>query len=149
VLATVGHGLGKAPSMIICKSRDAVDTWPVWHQSLASPTNNYLVLEGSAGVGTITNYWNSSAPNATTFGVAGGGYAHNLSGDKQIAYCWAEIEGFSKFGSYVGNGNADGPFVYCGFKPAWVIIKQTDGTGDWYIFDSSRGSTNPNEPILL
>jgi hypothetical protein len=147
--ATVGHGLGKAPSMIICKSRDADDTWPVWHQSLASPTNNYLVLEGSAGVGTITNYWNSSAPNATTFGVAGGGYAHNLSGDKQIAYCWAEVEGFSKFGSYVGNGNADGPFVYCGFKPAWVIIKQTDGTGDWYIFDSSRGSTNPNEPALI
>ena len=59
------------------------------------------------------------------------------------------VEGFSKFGSYVGNANADGPFVYCGFKPAVVIIKQTDGTGDWYIFDSSRGSTNPNEPGLV
>jgi hypothetical protein len=141
--ATVGHGLGKAPSMIICKSRDAVDTWPVWHQSLASPTNNYLVLESTAGVGTITNYWNSSAPNATTFGVAGGGYAHNLSGDKQIAYCWAEVEGFSKAFSYVGNGSADGPFVYCGFKPALVLIKTTSG-GSWVIKDSSRSPNNPN-----
>jgi hypothetical protein len=63
--------------------------------------------------------------------------------DRHIAYCWAEIEGFSKFGSYVGNGSADGPFVYCGFKPAFVMIKRTDSTGNWCIFDSSRSSVNP------
>ena len=68
---------------------------------------------------------------------------------KFIAYCWAEIEGFSKFGSYVGNGSTDGPFVYCGFKPAWVMIKvASGGTGDWEIHDSSRAATNPSDKRL-
>ena len=147
---TVGHGLGKNPGMIIIKSRDSADAWPVWHKSLSSATDDLLQLEKYVAVTTISNYWNSSAPNTTTFGLAGGSYAHNLSGDRMIAYCWAEIEGFSKFGSYVGNGNADGPFVYCGFKPAWVMVKNADDTGgrDWAIQDSSRASSNPCDKQL-
>ena len=145
---TVGHGLGKNPGMIIIKSRDSADTWPVWHKSLSSATDNFLQLEKTVGVATISNYWNSSAPNTTTFGLAGGSYAHNLSGDGMIAYCWAEIENFSKFGSFVGNGDADGPAVYCGFKPAFVLIKEASGTDNWAI-KSNHISTNPNDFTLL
>ena len=145
---TVGHGLGKNPGMIIIKSRDSADTWPVWHKSLSSATDNFLQLEKTVGVATISNYWNSSAPNTTTFGLAGGSYAHNLSGDGMIAYCWAEIEGFSKFGSYVGNDSSDNAFVYCGFKPAFVLIKEASGTDNWAI-KSNHISTNPNDFTLL
>ena len=142
---TIGHGLGKTPGMIICKSRDSADAWPVWHKSFPSATDNFVALQSNGTIGTISNYWNSSAPNTTTFGVAGGTYAHNLSGDRMIAYCWAEIEGFSKFGSYIGDDrDDDGVFVYCGFKPAMVIIKNTTTSSlNWHIIDSSRSSSNP------
>jgi len=146
---TVGHGLGKNPGMIIIKSRDSADAWVVWHKSLSSATDNLLQLEKTVGVATISNYWNSSAPNTTTFGLAGGSYAHNLSGDGMIAYCWTEIEGFSKFGSYVGNGNADGPFVYTGSRPAFIMTKRIDGVSNWNIIDTSRISSNPNDTFLI
>ena len=71
-----------------------------------------------------------------------------VDGLENVAYCWAEIEGFSKFGSYVGNGNADGPFVYCGFKPAWLLVRRTNDTGDWIIFDSSRSPVNGSNLFL-
>ena len=77
------------------------------------------------------------------------GTTANESGGTYVAYCWAEIEGYSKFGSYVGNASADGPFVYCGFKPAFVMTKRTDDTSNWFIFDSSRNSTNPNLAYLV
>ena len=147
--ATVGHGLGKNPGMIIIKSRDSADTWPVWHKSFSSATDDLLQLEKTVAVATISNYWNSSAPNTTTFGLAGGSYAHNLSGDRMIAYCWAEIEGFSKFGTFEANGNSDGPFVYLGFKPAFLLCKNIDATEAWLMKDSSRQPTNPNEGFLL
>ena len=86
-----------------------------------------------------------TSANATTFTVGNSG-ATNGSSDGHIAYCWYEVEGFSKFGSYVGNGNADGPFVYCGFKPAWVMVKRVTSGGNegWPMYDSSRGPINPN-----
>ncbi len=95
-----------------------------------------------------TNYWESTYPSSTVFTISNNSEA-NANNERLIAYCWAEIEGFSKFGSYVGNGNADGPFVYCGFKPARLMIKRTDSTGDWYLFDSSRNSSNPVSLGLL
>ena len=88
------------------------------------------------------------APTSTVFStpyISGS----NISGNNYVAYCWAEIEGFSKFGSYVGNGNADGPFVYCGFKPAWIIFKRSDASGGWVIKDSSRKSTNPQNSDIF
>ena len=85
--------------------------------------------------------------NATTFSI-GNSTATNGTADAMIAYCWYEVEGFSKFGSYIGNGDADGAFVYCGFKPAWVMIKQTNDANNWHIADSSRKSVNPVNMVL-
>ena len=142
---TVGHGLAKTPGMIILKSRDSADAWPVWHKSFSSATNNFLQLEKTDSIGTVSNYWNSSAPDATTFGLGAGGFAHNLSGDGHIAYCFAPVEGYSAFGSYTGNGSADGPFVYTGFRPRWVLLKCSSTGGanySWRIWDASRDTYN-------
>ena len=143
--ATVGHGLGKKPKFFMTKNRDttALD-WPVFSEELLG-SNGFIYLTSTNGGATIVNI---SAPTSSVLTLSG--YDdNNKSGDRFIAYCWAEIEGFSKFGSYVGNGSADGPFVYCGFKPAFVMIKRTDTTGEWWMYDSSRGSTNPNPRMLL
>ena len=155
--STVGHGLGKTPAFIIIKQRNGTNNWPVWTKALPEGDNGtkpYGYLD-------LTNGWNISTPgdifstnaNANTNSVfyIGSNSLSNNNTDTYIAYCWAEIEGFSKFGSYVGNGNADGPFVYCGFKPAWVLIKKTDGSGteNWRLFDSSRCPTNQNNKHLL
>jgi hypothetical protein len=104
-----------------------------------------MVLQGTGGIVSDTNEVTSA--NATTFTVGTSG-ATNGSSDAQIAYCWTEIEGFSKFGIYTGNGSADGSFVYCGFKPAWVMIKQTNDSNNWHIADSSRKSVNPVNMVL-
>jgi hypothetical protein len=137
--ATVGHGLNKAPSMVIIKNRSEVRSWIVYHRS-ASPTPNPLNATNFA-LGSLSSGCLSLNLTNGTFAYSMDGQT-NGSGSSHIAYCWAEIEGYSKFGSYVGNGNADGPFVYCGFKPAWVMIKRTDSTQNWPIIDSSRDSVN-------
>jgi len=142
--STVGHGLGVTPSIIIVKSLDSVTDWVVWNKDLPSQTNNYLRLNTNQAIGTTTNYWNSSAPTNQVFGVSPDGYNNNKSGEDTIAYCFAEKQGYSKFGSYVGNGNADGTFVYTGFKPAFVMIKNTSATGVWRMWDNKRDVDNPN-----
>ena len=142
--STVGHGLGVTPSIIIVKSLDSVADWVVWNKDLPSQTNNYLRLNTNQAIGTTTNYWNSSAPTNQVFGVSPDGYNNNKSGEDTIAYCFAEKQGYSKFGSYVGNGNADGTFVYTGFKPAFVMIKNTSATGVWRMWDNKRDVDNPN-----
>ena len=145
---TVGHGLGKTPNIVLCKNRIDSSNWSFNGNigGLVYGTNK-LVLQGDNPIINDTNEVTSA--NATTFTLGNSG-ATNGSSDAQIAYCWTEIEGFSKFGSYVGNGNADGPFVYCGFKPAWVMAKNADDSGgrDWGIQDSSRKSTNPCDKHL-
>ena len=153
--ATVGHNLGKSPAMIIVKRRETTASWPVWHKSAAEGHNGnkpyaYLDLTNAFNVSSPADVFSTNA-NAHTSDVLylGPNSLVNNDTDKYIAYCWAEIEGFSKFGSYVGNGNADGPFVYCGFKPAWIIFKRVETTGSWVIKDSSRISTNPNNYDLF
>jgi hypothetical protein len=146
-LATVGHGLNKAPSFIISKNRASNASWPVYHKDGSNSGNSatdvvYLNLDN---VGNSNNYRNV---NDTTFGITNWAGINEVN-QNHIAYCWTEIEGFSKFGSYEGNAAADGPFVYCGFKPAVVIIKWADGTASWVIHDSSRTSTNPSTLALL
>jgi len=139
-LQTVGHGLNTAPNMIILKNRDAAVNWRVYHSGIPSP-NNSLSLNTTE---VAFNFWPSVGDD--TFGLANStttGQASGTGNQDIIAYCWTEIEGFSKFGSYEGNLNADGPFVYCGFKPAWVMIKTAEQSGDWIILDSSRNPTNP------
>ena len=136
--ATVGHGLGKTPSMVIVKNREASTDWTIYHKSITATKGLFFT---TAGASTSINYWNNTEPTSSVISLGISGGTNNTN--KTIAYCWAEIEGFSKFGSYVGNGSADGPFVYTGGRPAFVMIKRTDSTGDWYLFDSSRNSSNP------
>jgi hypothetical protein len=137
---TVGHGLGKAPSFIIIKRRSGISDWAVYHKTIGTTGALLLNLTSATDTNRLP-YWNDTVPTITTLGL-GNGNNVNASSSNYIAYCWAEIEGFSKFGSYVGNGNADGPFVYCGFKPALIIIKCSSDTENWYMYDSSRKSYN-------
>ena len=138
--ATIGHGLGKAPKFILIKRRSGARNCAVAGSILGSASTLYLNLTNPLETYDIPLIGNIQT--STTFQV-GTDTNRNASGGTHIAYCWAEIEGFSKFGSYVGNGSADGPFVYCGFKPALVLIKTTSG-GSWVIKDSSRSPNNPN-----
>jgi hypothetical protein len=114
--STIGHGLGSAPAMIIGKRRDSTSTWTVGHQSLG--WTKFLRLEDTTAVGTETGWWNNTNPTSTVFT-----HGTNWSAGTWVAYCFAEKKGFSKFGSYTGNGNADGTFVYTGFKPAFLMKK--------------------------
>jgi hypothetical protein len=144
---TIGHGLGSAPKTIIVKDRDSTAVWVSYHEPLG--TGKYLQLNSTAAEGSISNYWSSTAPSSTVFGVigdnGGAGYANNVSGNDMIAYCFAEKQGYSKFGSYVGNGSTNGTFVYTGFKPAWIMLKRTDGAGNsWDMHDSARDPSNPS-----
>jgi hypothetical protein len=139
--ATVGHGLGVAPKMIIVKQRNGTFTWRVYHSSLAN--TQVLYLSATDGVTTETTAWNSTTPTSSVFSV-GTGSGTNGSTNTYVAYCWSEIDGFSKFGSYTGNNSADGTFVYLGFRPAFVMIKGTDVVSDWVIKDYQRANNyNP------
>ena len=140
--ATVGHGINKPPKFIIVQTRQGTNNRekPVYHVSTG--TNYATVLNGASEGFTNSAFWNNTAPSSSLI-TLGNDQNTNQITSTYIAYCWAEIEGFSKFGSYVGNGSADGPFVYCGFKPAWVIVKNTTMGGYWNIWDSSRNSSNP------
>ncbi len=145
--ATIGHGLGTTPNMIIQKNRDETQPWWVWHSSLTG-ANSYLRLNGTNAEGTDgTSLWNSTLPTSSVFSV-GDNTGTNGSADACIAYCFAEKQGFSKFGSYVGNGNADGSFIYTGFSPAFVMIKETTFTGKWVMKDNRRTGINVNQSTL-
>lgn len=139
--ATVGHGLGVAPKMLVVKRRDSSSNgdWYVYHVSLTAANCVFMNLT-NASTSAPTN-WNSTAPTSTVFSI-GTSTGVNANASTYVAYCWAEIAGFSKFGSYTGNGSADGPFVYCGFRPRFVMVKRTDNVGNWWIFDTSRDTYN-------
>jgi hypothetical protein len=145
--ATVGHGLGVAPSMIIGKCRSvAGGAWIVGHSGLTSPAwNNLMILNTTAAINGAGNVvWNNTAPTSTVFSL-GTDTNINTNGATNVAYCFAPIAGYSAFGSYTGNGSTDGPFVYCGFRPRWVMVKNatTGGAGyDWFVWDSSRNTYN-------
>jgi len=134
--ATVGHGLGVAPSMIIWKRRDSTSNWYVYHKDV---TPKALLLESTSAAYTTTLFSGFvSASDTLTLGAQG----FNISGASHLAYCFADVEGYSKFGSYTGNASADGPFVYTGFRPAFVMFKRTDSTSDWHLYDTSRSTYN-------
>jgi len=137
--ATVGHGLGVAPSMVIVKRRDSTSNWPSYHKSLGATDGIYLNLTNATTASTL--FWNDTAPTSSVFSL-GSGSGTNASGGTYVAYCWSPIAGYSAMGSYTGNGSTDGPFVYTGFKPKFVMFKRTDSTGSWHIFDSSRNPYN-------
>jgi hypothetical protein len=144
--ATVGHGLGAVPKMIIVKNRDSAQQWQVYH--IATGNTKSSQLSGSGVPDTASTYWNDTSPTSTVFSI-GTGTPTNGSTNNIIAYCFAEVKGFSKFGSYVGNGNADGSFIYTGFKPAFVIFKNTTNTNNWSIRDNKRDSFNAGDSNLF
>ncbi|MFY7886066.1 MAG: DUF7483 domain-containing protein [Dolichospermum sp.] len=149
-LATVGHGLGVAPKFIIIKNRTAVgNAWRCYQANLfASNSASFIDLQSTSGVGSSATVFNSTAPTSSVFTVNTNTEV-NQSGQTFIAYCFAEVKGFSKFGSYTGNGSTDGTFVYTGFKPAMVIIKRYDGGAEnWRIFDNKRIGYNPSNYLL-
>jgi len=135
--ATVGHGLGSAPTMIIVKNINSTNDWNIGHPAIG--WDKRLFFNSNAESSGAS--WNSTAPTSSVFSI-GTASATNTSGNSHIAYCFAEKKGFSKFGSYTGNGNADGTFVYTGFKPAWVMAKKSNSTGNWVIVDTKRDGYN-------
>jgi hypothetical protein len=144
VSASVGHGLGALPQMIIVKRRNSTADWAVYNRTLGA--NTYLFLNSTAASAAVSGYWQYSTspgnPTVDWFGVIGG-YEVNVSSATYVAYCFAAVPGYSAFGSYTGNGSADGPFVYLGFRPAFLMVKRTDSTGTWVIIDSKRNTYNP------
>lgn len=145
--ATVGHGLGDIPAMIIVKYRNLTGTnWVVYHKNMsATPQNNYLNLNVTSGIGTSSDPWNNTAPTSDviTLGAGvGSASSTNYGTFTSVAYCFAEVPGFSKFGSYTGNGSTDGPFVFLGFRPKFLLIKKTSATDNWVVIDTTRDNDN-------
>jgi hypothetical protein len=140
--ATVGHGLGVTPAMIIFKNRSGSYNWPVLHHKLSgSGLYNLLLNSTNAEANYASALFNSTSPTSSVFSV-GTSNDLNASGENIIAYCFAEVKGFSKFGSYNGNGSTDGAFIYTGFKPAWLMVKRTDIGDGWTIVDNKRNTYN-------
>ena len=138
---TVGHGLGVAPDAIILKARGASQNWRVWHRSLAADGSKRLLLDAT-NASENAGFLNDTAPTSTVFTLGNSDDAWNASGGTYIVYLFSEVAGYSKFGSYTGNGSSDGTFVFTGFRPAWVMIKKTSGTDSWLIMDNKRDIDN-------
>ena len=145
--ATIGHGLGSIPKMMIIKNTTSNSTWAVYNASLG--TGKFLRLNATDAEAVDSGAFNNTAPTSSVFSL-GTNNTSNDSGDSMIAYCFAEKQGFSKFGSYVGNGSASsGTFVYTGFKPAYVMLKRSDTAGErWNIKDNKRDGYNQTDPVL-
>jgi hypothetical protein len=139
---TIGHGLGVAPKMIIIKNRSGAYNWIVYHTSIGA--TQFLYLNATDAAATSSNPFNNTAPTSSVFTVAGNAANNfvNANTSTYVAYCWAEIAGFSKFGSYTGNSSTDGSFIYLGFRPKFVIFKDYSNAHSWIMVDSSRNTYN-------
>ena len=141
---SIAHGLSSTPEFIISKSRDVVDNWMVFHESFSA--QDYISLNLTSAKASSANVW-TSLPSSTVINI--GDNAGVNDNGAMIMYAFYSVKGFSKFGSYTGNGNADGPFVYTGFKPAWVMIKRTNAAGfGWSMFDNKRDPDNVVEGVF-
>jgi hypothetical protein len=144
--ATVGHGLGVAPRMVIVKNRATSTNWTVYHAGMPPTQAMFLNLVNANT--TAVDWWNNTAPTSSVFSL-GINSGVNGNAQTQIAYCFAEIPGFSRIGSYTGNNTADNAFVWCGFRPAFVMIKCSSTTGNWVIVDARRQGFNvDNDPLF-
>lgn len=148
--ATIGHGLGKVPKWIVQKSRERTDyNWQVYHEAVSSDAEtDFFRLNTTAAVADNATIWNDTAPTSSVI-TLGNNIGGNASGEGIVVYAFAEIKGYSKFGSYTGNGSTDGAFVYTGFRPSWVMVKKTSAVGAWHMWDIKRDTTNPNSGRLL
>ena len=138
--ATVGHGLGVVPKMVIAKRRNSSESWRVWHNALTDGSY-FLNLENTDGQASVAAIWNSTAPTSSVVSV-GTNASVNGSSDTHVMYAFADIEGFSKFGTYTGNNSTDGAFVYTGFKPAFLMFKVISTTDSWQVYDTARQDFN-------
>ena len=145
----IGHGLGVAPKMVIVKNTSENRDWGVWAKPIWD-TNNagrmYLNLTDQVQTSSGSPWFQNLNTTASQFYV-GDSINTNGNGDVMIAYCFAEVQGYSKIASYSGNGNVDGPFIYTGFKPAWFIIKRMDNAGNWTVFNNKSSSSNGSNEI--
>jgi hypothetical protein len=142
---TISHTLGAIPKFMIVKARSTASTdqgWAVYHASnTAAPETDYLLLNSTAATADLDTVWNDTAPTASVFSV-GTNALVNTNNDTYVAFLWTEIAGFSRIGSYTGNGSTDGPFVWCGFRPAFVMIKRGDSAENWSVQDDARNPFN-------
>ncbi len=145
--ATVGHGLGKAPAIIFLKGRDRATNWNTWHKSFSD--NQYITLDRNNAVASDANTFpDASDMTSTSFEIGSASWV-NGNGNTNVAYCFAEIEGFSKIDKYTGNGNANGPFVYTGFRPSFILMKSSTSAENWLIYDDVRDPHNVTDEALL
>ena len=141
--------MGATPNIVITKSRSTTGSWAILDTVGNSSAEYGLFLNDNGGYSSYQGgtYWNDTLPTSTVFRVSSNA-ATNASGVTYVAYCWTSIPGFSKFGKYTGNGSNDGTFVYTGFRPAWVTVKQTNASNNWQTWDSARESSNVMQRIL-
>ena len=144
--ANIAHGLGKTPKFIIIKNLTDADDWTCYHEGIGN--NAFIVMNTSAAKGSGSTLWNDTTPTSTLFYIGSNGKT-NASGAQMMAYVFAEVKGYSKFGSYTGNGNADGPFIYTGFRPAFFLMKETtDSSTNWIMYDNKRSTFNAVDDYL-
>jgi hypothetical protein len=136
--------LGVAPDVIIIKSRSTTDGWAVYHSSLGA--TKYLVLDGEDAETTSSSTWNDTSPTSSVFTVNSSSRVNSSTG--HVAYCFSEVAGYSKFGTYTGNGSSFGSFVFLGFRPAWILVKRSNSTENWALWDYKREGINPNGYLL-
>jgi len=140
--ATVGHGLGIAPQFIVVKDRTNGNPWGIYHTSLGPGKG---LLFSTAAEQVASTWWNNTAPTSSVFSINSDIYATAQPNHDYVAYCWAPVEGYSAFGSYTGNGSTDGPFVYTGFRPRYLLVKRTNAVASWGVWDSARDLYNVTE----
>ena len=143
--STVAHGLSQKPEMMFIKRRTLSGQWVVYNKTIGATHN--LHLDSTDASSAYQYFFNNTEPTSSVFTVGDDGES-NKTGSNYIAYCFHSVQGYSKIGSYTGNGNADGTFVYTGFKPAWLMVKRTDGTDYWYMYDNKRDVDNVIEHKL-
>jgi hypothetical protein len=146
--ATIGHGLGVAPQFFLIKRRNTSSSWIAWHTSIGN--SDILRLESTNATQTISGFWQNTRPTSSLIYLDTDGTV-NANGSTYVCYAFAPVAGYSAFGSYTGNGSSDGPFVYTGFRPRFVLFKRTDSvsSGDWVIYDSARDPYNVCQNYLL
>ena len=138
----IGHGMGEKPDVFWIKNRDRAANWGVYHKDLTSPAENYnLKLNLTNAEAAESTFWRNEAPT-TSIIKTGENASVNVANEDFVVYAWKEVQGYSKFGKYTGNGSGDGPFVYTGFKPAFVMVKDTGAAGNWFILDHKRNPHN-------
>lgn len=146
---TLAHGLAQAPELVIAHARTTSQNWAVWHSLFIS--TEYAFLNSTAGKTTAGGaaLWNSAVPTSTVVSVGTDTNTNWSTPNDYVMYCFHSVDGYSKVGYYVGNGSTDGAFVWCGFRPRWIMIKRADGTGGWYIYDTVRNTYNAVDKEIL